>query len=108
MAILGAVLLALLLFIGTPIFAVLLGAGAFGATFGRGFVDFTGQVSDIMALGVTEKATILSTIPLFILAGAFLAASKTAERLVKVSQAGLGWMPGSLTWSDQVPPEVIR
>ncbi len=96
MGIIGAILILAVLFLGAPIFAVLVGAGAYGSMSGRGLVDFTGQVSDIMALGVTEKATILSTIPLFILAGYFLAASKTAERLVKVSQAGLGWMPASL------------
>jgi tripartite ATP-independent transporter DctM subunit len=91
-----ALLLVALLLIGTPIFAVLLGAGAYGATFGRGMTDFAGQVSDIIGIGTSEKATVLSTIPLFILAGYFLAESKTADRIVKVSQAGLGWLPGSL------------
>ena len=96
MAILGAIALLVLLFFGAPIFAVLTGAGAFGSLFGRGMEDFSGQISDIMSLGVTEKATVLSTIPLFILSGYFLSTSRTAERLVKVSQAGLGWLPASL------------
>ncbi len=96
MAILGAIIILVVLFLGAPIFAVLTGAGAFGATFGRGMVDFSGQISNMMSMGMSEQATILSTIPLFILAGYFLAAAKTAERLVKVSQAGLGWLPASL------------
>lgn len=96
MAIAGIIAIVVLLLIGTPIFAVLLGAGAFGASFGRGMIDFSGQLTDVLKLGTGEPAQVLSTIPLFILAGYFMAESKTADRLVKVSQAGLGWLPGSL------------
>ena len=96
MAIAGIIGILVLLFVGAPIFAVLLGAGAFGAAFGRGMVDFSGQLTDVLKLGTGEPAQVLSTIPLFILAGYFMSESRTADRLVKVSQAGLGWLPGSL------------
>jgi C4-dicarboxylate transporter, DctM subunit len=101
-AILVAVGVLALLFLGAPLFAVLLTAGTLGAGFtsaGPGrtyFGDFGGQISDIFKLGTTEHASILATIPLFIFAGYLMAEAKTADRLVRVTRAGLAWLPGGL------------
>src|SRR5690606_22945172 len=81
-----------------PIFAVFLAVAAYGATVTSrvGFEDFSAQMQDVVALGTGEPATILSTIPLFIFAGFLMAESKTADRVVRAAQAGLGWLPGGL------------
>jgi C4-dicarboxylate transporter, DctM subunit len=50
----------------------------------------------VVKLGTGAEATILSTIPLFIFAGFLMAEAKTADRVVKASQAALGWLPGGL------------
>ena len=88
-----------LLALGTPIFSVFLGVAAWGATItarGSFWQDFGGQMQDIAKLGTGEPAQILSTIPLFIFAGFLMAESKTADRLVSVARAWLGWLPGGL------------
>ncbi len=90
--------LAALFALGTPIFAVMLMAGAYGATTGdRAFeAEFGNQVADILHIGAGSPAQILSTIPLFIFMGFIMAEAKTADRLVRVARAGFGWMPGGL------------
>src|SRR5690606_3716806 len=84
--------------LGAPIFAVFLAVAAYGATVTSrvGFEAFSAQMQDVVALGTGEPATILSTIPLFIFAGFLMAESKTADRVVRAAQAGLGWLPGGL------------
>ena len=102
MAIAGIGFIVLSLFIGAPLFAVLILAGAFGAIFtaaegGRPFwSDFFGQISDISTIAAGEEATVLSTIPLFIFAGYIMADAKTADRLVSFAKACIGWIPGGL------------
>ena len=100
MTILIIVALVSLFALGTPIFAVMLGAGAYGATQtarGGAFLeDFGNQMADIVQLGTGEPAQILSTIPLFIFAGFLMAESRTADRVVRAAQACLGWLPGGL------------
>src|SRR5262245_40152540 len=87
---------------GTPLFAVLLFGGALGADHtgvgaGRSFWgDFSGQVSDILMIATGEQATVFSTVPLFIFAGYLMAEAKTADRIVRMANAGPGWMPGGL------------
>ncbi len=91
----GVVLLAL----GVPIFAVFLLLACFGGLdSARGFAeDFGGAVQSLFSLGTNPiTAPILSTIPLFILAGFIMAESRTADRTVRVAQAALGWLPGGL------------
>lgn len=87
-----------LLALGTPIFAVFLGLAAYGATQTSriGFEDFAGYFQDVIELGTGKPAEILSTIPLFIFAGFLMAESKTADRIVKASRAGIGFLPGGL------------
>lgn len=89
--------------LGAPLFAVLLSFSAYGATYTSGgsegrtfFEDFGGQMLDVIKLGTGEPATVLSTIPLFIFAGYLMAESGTADRLIRVTRAGLGWLPGGL------------
>jgi C4-dicarboxylate transporter, DctM subunit len=89
----------LLLALGAPIFSVFLSVAAWGATVtarGNFWEDFGGQMQDISKLGTGEPATVLSTIPLFIFAGYLMAESKTADRMLQVSRAWLGWLPGGL------------
>tara|TARA_R110002096_G_scaffold44526_12_gene120402 strand:+ start:28310 stop:30181 length:1872 start_codon:yes stop_codon:yes gene_type:complete len=91
--------LILLFALGAPIFAVMLMAGAYGATHtsrGDFMQDFGAQAADILTIGTGEPALILSTIPLFIFMGFVMAEAKTADRLVRAARAGLGWMPGGL------------
>ncbi len=102
MGTIGIIILVALLFLGAPLFAVLIAAGALGAIFtaqsgGHSFwTDFLGQISDINTVATGEEATVLSTIPLFIFAGYLMAEAKTADRLVNVAKAALGWLPGGL------------
>jgi C4-dicarboxylate transporter DctM subunit len=94
-----AILLLILAFAsGASLWAVMILATALGAlSIGRGFdADFGGAVSEFIKLGTGDAADVFSTIPLFIFAGYIMAASKTADRLVNVSNALLGWIPGGL------------
>jgi C4-dicarboxylate transporter, DctM subunit len=88
-----------LLAVGAPIFSVFLAVAAWGATVtarGTMWEDFGGQMQNVATLGTGEPATVLSTIPLFIFAGFLMAESKTADRMVRVARAGIGWLPGGL------------
>jgi tripartite ATP-independent transporter DctM subunit len=79
--------------LGLPLFCVLAGVGLAGLH----TVDtpFSGGITDVYSL-TGGKAVSLSTIPLFTFAGYLMARAKTAERLVRMSKAILGWMPGGL------------
>lgn len=89
-ALVGLLLLALAVF-GAPLFVVLAGLA---------LLFFMGAGTDIVVL--TEEnyklatSPHLITIPLFTLAGFLMAKSRAADRLVRVSDALLGWMPGGL------------
>jgi C4-dicarboxylate transporter DctM subunit len=95
----GVIVALILLALGVPIFAVFLLLACFGGwdstrTFSD---DFSGGVQSLFSLGTSAlTAPILSTIPLFILAGFVMAESRTADRTVRVAQAALGWLPGGL------------
>lgn len=86
----GIVLIALAL-LGTPLFAVLAGLA---------LVLFANADTGIVVLSEEHYKLATSphliTIPLFTLAGFLMAKSKAAGRLVEVSDAVLGWMPGGL------------
>jgi tripartite ATP-independent transporter DctM subunit len=89
-ALIGILLVGLAVF-GAPLFVVLAGLALF---------LFFGADTGIVVL--TEEnyklatSPHLITIPLFTLAGFLMAKSKAADRLVRVSDALLGWMPGGL------------
>ena len=84
----AAVLLALL---GTPLFVVI-SALALISFFGGG-VDLTVVFIEMSRLAETPT---LTAIPLFAFTGFLLAESGAATRLVRVSEALLGWLPGGL------------
>jgi len=96
-AILIILALVILLALGAPIFAVMLGFALTGAYFsatGRGMPDFA--IDEILKMGTGAEAGTLVTIPLFIFCGFLMAEAKTAKRLIDASKVWLGWMPGGL------------
>ena len=86
-----AVILAVVLLVGAPLFAVI-GAGAL-LGFQREGVDVS--VVAIEFFGLSETP-VLVAIPLFTFAGFLLSAGQAPVRLVRLSQALLGWLPGGL------------
>jgi C4-dicarboxylate transporter, DctM subunit len=86
-----AVGLLVLTLIGAPLFAVI-GAGAL-AGFQREGVDLS--VVAIEFFGLSETP-VLVAIPLFTFAGFLLSTGQAPARLVRLSQALLGWLPGGL------------
>ena len=86
-----AVMLAVVLLVGAPLFAVI-GAGAL-LGFQREGVDVS--VVAIEFFGLSETP-VLVAIPLFTFAGFLLSAGQAPVRLVRLSQALLGWLPGGL------------
>jgi tripartite ATP-independent transporter DctM subunit len=77
--------------LGAPLFAVI-GAGAL-AGFAREGVDLS--VVAIEFFGISETP-ILVAIPLFTFAGFLLSEGQAPRRLVRLSEAVLGWLPGGL------------
>ncbi|MDT8405465.1 TRAP transporter large permease [Sulfuriflexus sp.] len=85
---LGLIMLALL---RTPLFAIIAAAALLG--FHRSDIDLTAVTIEFYRLA---EMPILLAIPLFTFAGYLLSESRAAARLVRVTQALLGWMPGGL------------
>lgn len=83
--------LLLLAALGMPLFAVIAGAALLGF-YSAGY-DPTVVAVEFYRLGDLPG---LIAIPLFTLAGYVLAASKAPGRLVRLSNALLGWLPGGL------------
>lgn len=87
----------LLALLGTPLFAVMGGASELAWLFHH---DPAQQKLERIAANILTEhfagSPILVTIPLFTFLGYVLAESRTAERLVRVSKALVGWMPGGL------------
>ena len=77
--------------LGAPLFAVI-GAGAL-LGFEREGVDLS--VVAIEFFGLSETP-VLVAIPLFTFAGFLLSEGQAPARLVRLSQALLGWLPGGL------------
>ena len=86
----GLLLLALVL-LGAPLFAVIAASAMLG--FYRSGIDLS--VVAIEFFGISEMP-ILVAIPLFTFAGFVLSESGSARRLVRLSNALLGWLPGGL------------
>jgi tripartite ATP-independent transporter DctM subunit len=78
---------------GMPLFCVL---GAIGlAGLQHADTPLASAIADVYRLAGAEAVS-LSTIPLFTFAGYLMARAKTAERLVRMAEALLGWIPGGL------------
>lgn len=88
---LGLVILAALIILGVPLFVIIATSALYG--FMRIDVDLSVIAIEIYRIVDTP---ILLAIPLFTLAGYVLGESKASERLVLLTDAMLGWMPGGL------------
>jgi C4-dicarboxylate transporter DctM subunit len=84
-------LLMLAALVGAPLFTIILGGAALG--FWSSDIDL--MVLPIELYRLTEN-TLLMALPLFTFAGYLLSESKTADRLVRLSEAALGWLPGGM------------
>ena len=90
MILVGAALI-LLALLGAPLFAVIAASAMLG--FARAGVDLS--VVAIEFFGIAETP-VLVAIPLFTFAGFLLSEGQAPRRLVRLSQALLGWLPGGL------------
>ncbi len=90
MILFGAALV-LLALLGAPLFAVI--AASAMAGYYRSDIDLSAMAIELY--GVAEMPVLLA-IPLFTFAGYLLSESGAPRRLVRVTEAVLGWMPGGL------------
>ena len=88
---LGAIILAALIVMGVPLFVII----ATSALYGFSSIDVDLSVIAIEIYRIADTPVLLA-IPLFTLAGYVLGESKASERLVLLTDALLGWMPGGL------------
>jgi len=91
MILLASLLLIALMLCGAPLFSVILGAALLG--FYSSEVDLS--VVAIELFGIAETP-LLSSLPLFTLAGYLLSESNTSQRLLRLIRALFGWMPDGL------------
>jgi len=86
-----AIVLIVVTLLGAPLFAVI-GAGA--------LVGFEREGTDLSVVAIEffglSETPVLVAIPLFTFAGFLLSAGQAPARLVRLSQALLGWLPGGL------------
>jgi len=77
--------------LGAPLFAVLAGAAMLG---------FTDNETPLTVIGIElyrlVDTPILLALPLFTYAGYVLGEGQTSQRLVRLTRAALGWLPGGL------------
>ncbi len=87
----GALALIILVILGTPLFAIIATSALIG---------FHGEDIDLSVIAIEiyriADTPVLLAIPLFTFAGYVLGESKASERLVLLTNAFLGWMPGGL------------
>lgn len=88
---LSSLLLLLAAVLGAPLFAVIAAGALLG--FGRSGVDPMVAVMEVYRIAETP---VLLAIPLFTFAGYLLGASGAPRRLVRVTDAVFGWLPGGL------------
>ncbi len=91
MSILVPLLLLLLALAGAPLFAVIAASAMWG--FWQSDVDLMTMAINIYQIA---EMPVLIAIPLFTFAGYLLGESKAPQRLVRITDAFLGWMPGGL------------
>ena len=87
----GALALIILVVLGAPLFAIIATSALIG---------FHGEEIDLSVIAIEiyriADTPVLLAIPLFTFAGYVLGESKASERLVLLTDALLGWMPGGL------------
>ncbi len=86
---LGIVFLAIL---GTPLFIIMSLAALVAFTFSG--VEVSAVAQEFYRI---SSAPTLMTIPLFTFAGYLMAESKSPQRLLKLAETGLGWLPGGIS-----------
>lgn len=86
-----SVLLVILAVIGAPLFAVIAGSAMLG--YYREGIDLMAIAIEVLGIA---SMPFLSAIPLFTFAGYLLSESNAPRRLVRLTGALLGWMPGGL------------
>jgi tripartite ATP-independent transporter DctM subunit len=89
--ILTSIILVLLAIVGAPLFAVIAASAMLG--FYREETDLMNMALEIQGIG---SLPFLAAIPLFTFAGYLLSESDAPKRLVRITGAFLGWMPGGL------------
>ena len=85
----GIILIVFIILNGAPIFVALAGIGSL--LFWYDYVPVSAVIAEAYRIVVSPH---LATIPLFTLAGYFLAESKASDRLVFVFNNVFGWLPG--------------
>tara|TARA_B110000438_G_scaffold62330_1_gene62729 strand:- start:1426 stop:2670 length:1245 start_codon:yes stop_codon:yes gene_type:complete len=85
------ILLALLCLVGTPLFAIIAASAMIG--YQSEGIDLMALVIEILGLA---NMPFLSAIPLFTVSGYLLSESGAPKRLVRLTNAMLGWMPCGL------------
>jgi tripartite ATP-independent transporter DctM subunit len=88
---LSKILILFLAILGTPLFVVILALALL--SFYSIDIDLSVVIIEMSRLSDTP---LLLSLPLFIFAGTLLAESGTPQRLLRLSQVLLGWMPGGL------------
>jgi tripartite ATP-independent transporter DctM subunit len=86
-----SVILVLLAILGAPLFAIIAGSAMLG--YYREGIDFMAMAVEILSVA---NMPFLSAIPLFTFAGYLLSESGAPGRLVRLTGAIMGWMPGGL------------
>ena len=81
-----------LLFIGTPVFVVISGLALY--LFSASQIDIAAVIIEMHRMATTP---VLVAIPLFTFAGYLLSESGAPKRLIRLSNAILGWLPGGLS-----------
>ncbi|AJQ94587.1 TRAP transporter large permease [Gynuella sunshinyii] len=85
------VFLAFFAVVGVPLFLIILAFAIWG---------FYSSEIDLMVLPIElyrlTESSVLMALPMFAFAGFLLSESKTADRLVRLSNAALGWLPGGM------------
>ncbi len=86
------ILTVVLLFIGTPVFVVISGLALY--LFSASQIDIAAVIIEMHRMATTP---VLVAIPLFTFAGYLLSESGAPKRLIRLSNAIMGWMPGGLS-----------
>ena len=92
LSLLIVLLFIVLLLIGVPVFVVIAGLTLF--LFFSAEIDISAIIIEMHRMATTP---VLVAIPLFTFAGYLLSASGAPKRLIRLSNAVLGWMPGGLS-----------
>ncbi len=92
MEVLGIIVIILMALFGAPIFVILFALGLLGFY----LEEIPSEAIIVSVYNKFASDPLLYTIPLFTLAGFILAASKTSHRIIGLSRAILGWLPGGL------------